>query len=249
MQRLVPLAVVLTLVVLCSPAAAHSGRRFQVQVIDNQLVAQGYITPGAPDDGGGLVRPYVNSIHDHWTVIPQPSPVAVAQNPGFDMLTPGPLEGYQLNFELVGASKWSSPPQILPPGTVPDLQPLDSVETISIFNSELSVIDTNSLGTLQISAAVPTLGLDADLNYEIGLEPIDTAYVLEWILSTNAPGIAPSDSVFITLSPAGITPAERLIHATHYLEGYLGAAAIPEPGTLVLLTLMVVAMAAYRYRS
>lgn len=42
----------------------HAGRRFEVQLDNNQLVAQGVNTASPPGDGAPDVRPYPNSIHD-----------------------------------------------------------------------------------------------------------------------------------------------------------------------------------------
>ena len=50
---------------LTTTVCAHDGRRLEIKVVDNQLVAQGYVSNGV-DDGGGLVRPYYNTIHGHW---------------------------------------------------------------------------------------------------------------------------------------------------------------------------------------
>ena len=45
---------------------------FEIVVNDGQLAAQGYISNGV-DDGGGVVRPYLNAIHGHWANNPSPA--------------------------------------------------------------------------------------------------------------------------------------------------------------------------------
>jgi len=47
---------------------AHDGKRLDIVVIDYQLFAQGYLSGTDPvDDGGGIVRPWMNTIHSHFT--------------------------------------------------------------------------------------------------------------------------------------------------------------------------------------
>ena len=47
-------------------ASAHDGRRFEILLADDQLLALGYNSSGV-DDGAGVTRPYYNAMHDHWS--------------------------------------------------------------------------------------------------------------------------------------------------------------------------------------
>ncbi len=227
-----------------TPVQAHSGRRLDVMVLGNQLFAQGYLSPGVPDDGGGALRPYYNSLHDHWHNVT--GSVAVADLPGFDVLTPGPLAGHNLVLTLLGGSKWVSPPTTPAPGTIPVLEPLGLGETIDIEHDSISV-DTDSLGSLSLATNIDPGGAeDLDMLYAINLNPSDVLYVLEWRLSTDAPGILDSSTVYTVLSPDGANPTEKLHLAALYLEGYLGV--VPEPSSLVLLTLGMGAIAIVTWR-
>ena len=52
--------------VLESSCSAHSGRRFSIEVVNGPPAAQGINT--GPDDGAPFIRPYLNAIHDHWSL-------------------------------------------------------------------------------------------------------------------------------------------------------------------------------------
>ncbi len=217
------------------PVLAHDGRRFEVQVIENQLWARGYV--GGPDDGGGNIRPYFNSLHDHWTNAPGDKQEALANLPAWDVHDTDPLLNHQVSLTLVNSFKWQSPPLMPAPGTVPQLDPLafDDVVTIQY---EGQTIDTNNPGTIILIDNVDPHGhFDLHLDYQIEKKPADEIYVLEWVLDTTAPDVAASRSIFTLLSPDGATPEERLHHASLYTEAWLGVA-IPEPGTAGLLALL-----------
>ncbi len=217
---------------LAVSAAAHPGRRFQIQVVDGQLRAQGYITDGV-DDGNGLMRPYYNSIHDHWTNVPGDT-TAISIQPGYDLLDPGPLVGEDIMLRLIGASKWVAPPMMPMPGTIPLLEPLGPGETISVTFNQTSV-NTDSPGLLPLLFETPVNGaIDMDPLYAIGQHPANVIYVLQFELSTTAPGVAASDPIHVLMSPDGDNMMMRLHHASLYLESYLG---IPSPSALAMLGL------------
>jgi len=203
-------------------ADAHDGRRFEIKIHQGQLVAHGYNSAGV-NDGGGVERDYYNALHDHWTWNPVPSVNASSADlPGFDVFEPGPLLGHDLTLTLTGARKWVSPPMSPPDGTVPDFVALDPAETIFVgYQGDL--MDTVTLGAVTLATDLAPAGaLDLDLAFDIAQRPAGVLYVLEFELSTDAPGIAGSDTVHIILSPDGDNPMQKLHHASLYLERYLG---------------------------
>jgi hypothetical protein len=221
---------------------AHNGRGFEIEVVAGKLQAQGI--NAAEPDGAPAVRPYINSIHDHWRTI-QSLDSSIASLPEFEV---GPqvafafLESYALELRLVSALQWASPPLTPSTGTVPSLTPLENADVISIQTLS-SPITTESLGTLQLSTSVPAGGTgDIIPLFRVDGSPTDRIHVLEFVLSAIAPdathpAIASSDSLFVLLSPDGVGPAERLHHASLYLEQHLAihGLPIPEPTSLVLL--------------
>lgn len=231
----------LAVIAVTQTASAHQGRRFDVQVIDNQLFAQGYLSPGFAPDGGGNPRPYFNAIHGHWSNLT--TNVAQATLPSFDVLTAGPLESYNLTLELLGSSKWENPPMDLT-GVVPNLVPLSPSEKIAASRDTFE-IDTDSLGTLPLTLSpIPGSGApELDMGYVIEDNPSNALYVLEWKLTTDAPGIADSGSVYTILSPDGGNPMEKLHHAALHLEKHLGLHPVPEPGSVLLSAIFLVTTA------
>ncbi len=227
------LAVLLTGVT--APALAHGGRRFEVQIINlagqDTLVAQGYNSTGA-DDGGGVIRPYLNAIHNHWSNSPGASTAASATLPGFDIpngITA--LQGYDLTWELTGAWKWTTPSMA---GTVTETA-LDPADTIFATRGGTTV-STNTPGELLLTSYDGTNGDDLDLVYDIDLEPNGVLYVLESILKTNAPGIANSSTIYTIFAPDPTSPNGGLHHTALNLESQRNLT-IPEPGALSLISL------------
>lgn len=231
-------------------AFAHDGRRFDIKIIDDKLTAHGYISGSDPvDDGGGIVRPYYNALHGHWANNPAPGVDAASTDlPGFDLFAGGVLTGSSLSLTLTGALKWEAPPMMPPPGTIPDLVALDPTEEIFVgFGGDF--VSTEDPGTLLLAPNISAGGLtDIDLTYDIGSEPSGVLYVLEFVLSTDAPGVLASDTINVILSPDGDTSADRLHHAALFLEGYLGTP-VPAPGTGALLAgVGILAFRRYRAR-
>jgi len=205
---------------LATSAHAHGGRRFEIKVVNDQLVAQGYISTGV-DDMGGVVRPYYNALHDHWANL-EGVTAATADLPGFDIITPGPLQGHGVTATLTGARRWVNPP--LPPaGVTPVLEPIDQTVFVSFDGTSMS---TDAPGTLVLATGIGAGGaLDLDVVYEILDHPSAVIYVMEFTLATDAPGVADSDTVHVLLSPDGDNPMERLHHAALHLENFLGTPA------------------------
>lgn len=98
---------ILTTVFVASSAMAHDGRRFDIQVINNKLWAQGYVSGDNPiDDGNGIVRSYYNAIHTHWATTPS-GRSSFADLPGFDIREQAALDGDTVSLKLLGVKKWS----------------------------------------------------------------------------------------------------------------------------------------------
>ena len=117
-HRLMTAAATCGLLALTAPdALAHDGRRFSIEVRDGQLVAQGYISgTAAVDDGGGLVRPYVNALHGHWSTPSAAVDFSFATLPGYDVQPDAAalLAGGSLTYELIGGLVLTDPAAALP---------------------------------------------------------------------------------------------------------------------------------------
>ncbi|MEM7575930.1 MAG: hypothetical protein AAF328_00525 [Planctomycetota bacterium] len=231
------LAAILTLTPLL--ATAHDGRRFRVEIdTTRQLIARGYNSNDRPVDPAGD-RDYDNAIHDHW-VNSTVGTTASATLPGYDLApeTANTLSGYDLFWTLTGAQQWvvSDPVTSEQADALTiDLQPLDSgIELFARIGTQTPV-STSTPGTLTLVADIADdNGTDLDLLYEINAQPTDTLYLLEAVLSTNAPGIADSETVYSIFSVDGsaFPMAERPANTRHWaalrLEETLGTP-VPEP--------------------
>lgn len=208
---------------------AHSGRRLVVEVVNGKLQTQGLNT--GPSDGAPAIRPYLNSIHDHWGNVDALG-IATATLPGFDIPPSAALAGQDLELELRSVTKWVSPPPMPSPSVIPNLQPLDPGQLITV-DGATDGVDSDGLGSITLFEDVPINGVtDLDLNYGINELPSGEIHVLRFILSATpngggAPSLEPSDPIHILLSPDGVGPLERLHHASLFLEQYVTT--IPEP--------------------
>ena len=153
--------------------AAHDGRRFDITVIDNQLYAQGYLSNpvAGSDDGGGLVRPYFNAVHSHFSNSNSGSN-AFADLPGFDIRVSNAreLQGHDLVLTLIGSGKWDSPiPQdgsgLAQDFGVPNLTGLASGETLFVSNAT-ELVDTSTLGSITLAQNITGDVLDIDPDYD-----------------------------------------------------------------------------------
>ena len=230
------------LLVVSGVAVAHNGRGFEIEVVGGKLQAQG-INAGA-FDGAPAVRPYTNSVHDHWKYISALS-ASIATLPEFEVLPPvaqSSLESYALDLKLRSAWQWVAPPPMPPAGTIPKLEPLDPGESISIQTLG-APITTDTLGVLELSPSVPAAGTgDVAPLYQISGSPANEVFVLEFLLKATAPSsaypaIQSSDPVFVILSPDGSNPIEKLHHTSLFLEEYLAldGLPIPEPTSSVMV--------------
>ena len=228
-----------------STAQAHNGRGFEIEVVLGKLQAQG-VNTGA-DDGAPFVRPYVNSIHDHWSYV-SVIDTSLSSLPEFEVTMPvaqGALANYALDLELLSAWQWVAPPPMPQAGTIPQLTPLDVGEVISIQTLG-APINTDTLGVLELSGSVPAAGTgEITPSYQIAGSPQNEIHVLEFELSAtppdvSSPAIQSSDPVYVVLSPDGTGPIERLHHASLYLEEYLAinGIAVPEPATFSMAAIL-----------
>lgn len=206
-------------------ADAHDGRRLDVLVLNDKLFTQGYLSGPSPvDDGGGIIRPYYNALHNHWTDF---TGTSIATLPGFDVFAGSPLAGFDLSLEVLGAQKWVNPPMPLTPGTIPNFVPLTG-EVIGVERNATST-DTDAGGTIPLVSNISPAGaLDIDLIYSIVGNPSAVIYDVQLRLSTNAPGIADSDVIHVLLSPE-----MALHHHSLLAEEFLGTP-VPEPSTLAM---------------
>lgn len=226
------------------PLAAHDGRRFDITVIDNQLYAQGYLSNPltGENDGGGVVRPYFNAIHGHFSNSNSGSN-AFASLPGFDIRisNAAELQGHDLLLTLIGSGRWDSPPAQDGTGLaqdfgVPNLTGLAAGETMFVSNA-IELVDTSTLGSITLAQNITGDVLDIDLDYEIDFQPVNSIHFLEWELSTSNAAVSDSVSVYTLLSPDGVGPIERLHFQSLALERHFGvqATAIPEPSSTLCL--------------
>ncbi|MFI4859098.1 MAG: PEP-CTERM sorting domain-containing protein [Phycisphaerales bacterium JB063] len=226
-----------------TPALAHGGRRFEIQVdSQGQLYAQG-VNTGSPD-GAPDIRPYYNAIHGHWANSAAGNN-AFADLPSFDVFSPpAELEGADLTITLANAFKWVAPPTMPDDSTVPVFEPLDSSETI-YFSFGGTTLNTDDLGqSLVLLDPVPVGGQGhLDVSYEIAMHPDNAIYILELTLASSAADILDSDPVYAILSPQGST----YHHASLFTERYLGTP-VPEPGSLAVLAVVGLAMRTRRRR-
>ena len=224
------------LALFATPGAdAHVGRRIQVRVENGKLVGQGANSnPSAPDFG---VRTYPGAVHDHWQANPLDSNAAFAFSPEFDILSPvAGLQDYPLYLHWESTQKWVAPPMMPMPDTVPVFQSLSPGELIAIEATGSTMANSNALGDLLLHASVPAAGKsDIGLLYALNRSPAGSLYVLEFTLHSGSPHIAPSDSIYLVMSPYMTAPGGSLHHAAIFLEEYLGTrSVVPEPSAIVL---------------
>ncbi|MEL7087993.1 MAG: hypothetical protein AAGL98_06060, partial [Planctomycetota bacterium] len=208
-------------------------------------------------------RPYYNAIHGHWgTLSSTGGTVVFTDLPGFDAgRGTEDLETYDVLLTLTGVQKWTNVSDdfagatpMITPGTVPNFEPLAADEVIT-FGIGGQSIDTETLGTVTLIAgfdglvtfgpdglanATTSNGYDRDVEYVYSLgeaDIADTIYVLEQELTTDAPGVLGSETVYTILSPNGRGPFERLHFAALYTEAFLGTP-VPEPAGAALTLLL-----------
>ncbi len=113
---------------------------------------------------------------------------------------------------------------------------------LNLVNDYDGNVGVDSDGISFVPGGGSSNGFDMDLVYlytgptsggMIGPEQ-DTIFIIESVLSTDAPGVADSESVYTLFSPTGMGPAQRLHFASLYVENFLGTP-VPEPTTAGLL--------------
>lgn len=247
MNRFLTLLAIAAVFIVSSATQAHDGRRFQIQSHNGQLFARGYISGTNPsDDGGGIVRPYFNAVHSHWSNIPSGTPLlSQADLPGFDLEDQHSLQNANLQLTVVGLQKWAN----FDPHMTPTLTAGASNESWNINFGSNTINTANTGQSLELD---PSVGHHEhyDLTYDYivdsngAVAPNDTIYVLQVMLTTDAVGILDSHPVNIILSPpTGMTSH----HASLNLEQFLGTP-VPEPATLALAAMTAGAMLLRRRR-
>ena len=162
------------------PAAAHDGRRFQVEVVDGRLQAQGVntITNTGPDgvtviDPSGP-RAYTNALHGHFESL---STAYFSDLPGYDLGTgTEALAGSDLFLTVTGVSRWTGVSENLvagtpfvAPGTVADFQPLEAGESIRVsFQNPVTSVST-TVDTANLSAG-DTLEIVSDFDGDVAVD-------------------------------------------------------------------------------
>lgn len=219
---------------LAAPAGAHSGRRYEVVVIDQQLAAHGYNS--GPADGGGSPRPYRNALFGQWDEF---FGAAQASQPGFDVFTAaqsvvgqGALAtlagagGEDLLLTLMSTARWASPTDE-PGPTAPALTDLRTAGPA--FGGGLFVGGSGPELVQEIGDSLtiahdmsPGATVHEDIDYIFSVAPPAELLVMQWRIASSAPGIADSDSVFTILVPESL-PGGDPVAAALKLERYLGA--------------------------
>lgn len=247
-------AVVLATGVFAANALAHGGRRLEVKVIDDQLVAHGYISTGV-DDQGGVIRPYFNALHDHWANNPADNiTAATATLPGFDVFDEADaLIGHSLTWTLDSVMVWNSPAMSGP-------ITLDPLSGETLFVTRGGTISSDAPGSLSLLTNFDgSNGDDLDLAYNIAARPSGVIYVVKGHLSTSNNAIADSDTIYTILSPdptplssQTYTMPERMANGLHHhalhAEAWFGTP-VPEPAGLALLGLGGFALLMQRRRA
>ena len=254
-QTLTYTVIVFTMTACCSNEAfAHDGRRLDIQVINNQIFAQGYLSGLEEGETANeqFVREKYNVIHDHFE---NSEDGGDATLPGFDITNATPLLGNSVTLELLGVTKWTPPArdETFPNQDfgIPELVALDDGERLSIGfpGSGQAEVASDSLGSFTLASDISEPVLDIDLNYILNENPAGSILAAQWRLSTDNPDIA-SSQLYTLLSPGGMGPDERLHFQSLALEDFLGVTvnAVPEPGSLALLGLAIVPVALRRQR-
>jgi hypothetical protein len=255
------IATAITTAILMGSAYGHDGRRLDIQVVDGQLVTQGYISGQTPvDDGNGIRRDYYNAIHGHWDSIG--GILSRATLPGFDIEDQADLLGDELWLTLTGVKKWADAPFADFVGghgehgghgghTASDIGGHFMPGFIAIPNDEWVEVGFGgplSLNTpVRLDSSVGSEGhYDLTFDYQTGaplsagLAPDTVLYLVEFELSTSDPSILSSDTIHVILSPSGMT-----VEGSHGLslatEEALGTP-VPEPSTLAIAVLLLVLM-------
>ena len=207
---------------LTSSLFAHNGRRFEVTIDGGRYVAQGSNT-GA-DDGAPSIRPYDNALHDHWRNVL--TNVSTAILPGFDVTGDSRIVGLDLELTLLDVYKWESPPMMPNDETVPQFVPLSEGEDFNISFEGQRIDNTRladgTFGSLTLVEQTPIAGAsDLDPLYTISPTPVDVIHVFEFQISDQHNFTPASEPIFAVLSPDGANMAERLHHASLFVEEYL----------------------------
>ena len=221
-MRYLPQASLTTLCFLLATSCfAHEGRRFLVQVENNQLIAQGVNTENPIRFNEAAVRPYINVIHDHWTNYGfNGVDTAVASLPGFDVpASEMRLWGKKLVLTVNNVYRWDKAPEAPTPSSQVVLTSALEEDFSLKFNRDAVGTVTGLPGSLQLAAHVPKTGLiDLDLRYELKKHVVDSIYVIDLKLSVVSENVTDSDTVYVILGPPGYKYQKALMFLEKYLS-------------------------------
>ncbi len=216
-RRCLRLTLNLALLCLLTPVLvqAHPGRRFEIQVVDGRIVAQGVNTKEAPPMGESPVRPYPNAVHDHFDLfVLNGQPIGSANLPGLDIPAGTPLAQHNLYAEVTGIYLTDAE-RVAAAAAIGDaLHPPGAEQEVRIRLHQTDVSSRALPAQLTIAGDIPTTGVaDIDPVYHFVGELGENFVVIEMQLHSDAPGIAPSGPVYIVMAPPGMQyhmPALRL---------------------------------------
>lgn len=205
-RKLSVLSACALILIACGIAQAHPGRRFEVRIVDNRLVAQGVNTLESRPMGELPTRPYANVIHDHFTnYVISGEPIAVANLPGFDV--PAELRalwGYRVMLRIDGTFEVPLD-SISSPVKISDLlKPLEAPRTLTISMNDGAAHSTALPKELTLVDTVPRQGsFDLDPHFQASFAASDSFIVIVLTIMATAPGIQSSAPVWIVLAPPG----------------------------------------------
>ena len=233
-------ACLLTAATIWSAGIASAHDDVRPKVVANKIVTDGH------DDGTGIDTPNVRVFgYDLGEEDPVGDPYAAA-DPGFNALpTSGFVKGSNLVFTILSGSQFGLPATLTywDGAGSPNFVAVPNSETLRLNlgglnstagtgNSDVagySLGTNNSSDPLHVHLASFLQGPDGNSDPTDGGNPADGIYLIALGLTTNMPGVAGSEPLFIVYN-AGMS--EEIHDAA---IDYVGATLVPEPSSLLLL--------------